>query len=77
MGVPVPEMEPTENATAEALLSSLKTIAAAERRKHARLQLLAFDPWRPAVPPDPRSRPTRSLRCRPLERPAGNDRWWR
>ena len=35
MGAPVPEMEPTENATAEALLSSLKTIAAAERRKHA------------------------------------------
>lgn len=35
MGAPVPEMEPTENSTAEALLSSLKTIAAAERRKHA------------------------------------------
>jgi len=35
MGVPVPEMEAAENATAEALLSSLKTIAAAERRKHA------------------------------------------
>jgi hypothetical protein len=35
MGAPVPEMEAAENASAEALLSSLKTIAAAERRKHA------------------------------------------
>ena len=35
MGVPVPEMEPVEDATAAALLDSLKTIAAAERRKHA------------------------------------------
>ena len=29
MGAPMPEMEPVENATAEALLDSLKTIAAA------------------------------------------------
>src|SRR5216117_1679601 len=35
MGVPVPEMAAVENPTAEALLSSLKTIAAPERRKHA------------------------------------------
>jgi hypothetical protein len=35
MGAPMPEMEPVENETAEALLSSLKTIAAGERRKHA------------------------------------------
>ena len=35
MGVPVPEMEAAEDATAAALLDSLKTIAAAERRKHA------------------------------------------
>lgn len=35
MGAPVPEMEATEDASAEALLSSLKTIAPAERRKHA------------------------------------------
>ena len=35
MGAPVPEFEATENASAEALLSSLKTIAAKERRKHA------------------------------------------
>jgi len=35
MGVPVPEMNPVEDASAEALLSSLRTIAAAERRKHA------------------------------------------
>jgi hypothetical protein len=34
MGAPVPEMEPVENASAE-LLDSLKTISAAERRKHA------------------------------------------
>lgn len=35
MGVPVPEMNPADDATAEALLSSLRTIAAGERRKHA------------------------------------------
>ena len=35
MGAPVPEMTPADDATAEALLSSLRTIAAAERRKHA------------------------------------------
>ena len=35
MGAPMPDMEPVENASAEALLSSLKTIGPAERRKHA------------------------------------------
>lgn len=35
MGAPVPEMEAVENESAEALLSSLKTIGAKERRKHA------------------------------------------
>src|SRR5215211_6737889 len=35
MGAPVPGMQAADDATAEALLSSLKTIAAAERRKHA------------------------------------------
>ena len=35
MGAPVPEMNPIEDASAEALLGSLRTIAAAERRKHA------------------------------------------
>ena len=35
MGAPMPDMEPVENASAEALLDSLKTISAAERRKHA------------------------------------------
>ena len=37
MGVPVPEMTPdsVDEASAESLLSSLRTIAAAERRKHA------------------------------------------
>ena len=35
MGAPVPEMNAAEDPTAEALLSSLRTIAAAERRKHA------------------------------------------
>jgi hypothetical protein len=37
MGVPVPEMTPeaVDEASAETLLSSLRTIAAAERRKHA------------------------------------------
>ncbi|WP_156029767.1 hypothetical protein [Sphingomonas sp. URHD0057] len=35
MGAPVPHMNPVEDASAEALLSSLRTIAAAERRKHA------------------------------------------
>jgi hypothetical protein len=35
MGAPVPHMNPVEDASAEALLSSLRTIAAVERRKHA------------------------------------------
>jgi len=35
VGVPLPDMEPVENASAEALLDSLKTIDPAERRKHA------------------------------------------
>jgi len=35
MGAPAPEMNPIEDASAEALLGSLRTIAAAERRKHA------------------------------------------
>src|SRR5215213_11789870 len=35
MGVPMPDMEPVENASAEALLDSLKSIDPAERRKHA------------------------------------------
>src|SRR5919112_5039860 len=35
MGAPVPELNPIDDATAEALLSSLRTIGAAERRKHA------------------------------------------
>jgi len=35
MNAPVPEMIPAEDATAEALLGSLKSITAAERRKHA------------------------------------------
>jgi len=35
MGAPIPEMEPVENASAEALLSALPTITATERRKHA------------------------------------------
>ena len=35
MGAPMPDMEPVENASAEALLSSLKTIRAADRRQHA------------------------------------------
>jgi hypothetical protein len=35
MGVPMPDMEPVENASAEALLDSLKTIDPGERRKHA------------------------------------------
>jgi hypothetical protein len=35
MGVPIPEMNAADEAPAEALLSSLRTIAAAERRKHA------------------------------------------
>lgn len=35
MGAPVPEMNPVEDSTAEALLGSLKSIPAAERRKHA------------------------------------------
>jgi hypothetical protein len=35
LGVPIPEMEAVENPSAEALLDSLKTISATERRKHA------------------------------------------
>ena len=35
MGAPMPDMEPVENASAEALLSSLKTIEPAGRRQHA------------------------------------------
>lgn len=35
MGAHVPDMEPAGDASAEALLDSLKTISAAERRKHA------------------------------------------
>jgi len=41
MGTPIPEMEVAENASAEALLSSLKTIDAAERRRHA----MVFNYW--------------------------------
>ena len=41
MGVPMPEMEPVENASAEALLGSLKTIDPGERRKHASV----FNSW--------------------------------
>ena len=35
MGAPMPDFEPVENASAEALLDSLKTIDPAERRRHA------------------------------------------
>lgn len=35
MGAPIPKVEPVDNSTAEALLSSLETVAPAERRKHA------------------------------------------
>jgi hypothetical protein len=35
MGAPVPDMDPVDQASTEALLGSLRTIAAAERRKHA------------------------------------------
>ncbi len=35
MGAPVPKMNAADDASAEALLSSLRTIAAGERRKHA------------------------------------------
>ena len=35
MGAPMPDMEPVENPSAEALLDSLKTIDPKERRKHA------------------------------------------
>jgi hypothetical protein len=35
MGVPVPEMNPADDGSAEALLGSLRTISAPERRKHA------------------------------------------
>ena len=41
MGVPVPGIEAADDSTAEALLSSLKTISAAERRKHANV----FNYW--------------------------------
>ena len=50
----MPDMEPVENASAEALLSSLKTIEPGERRKHASV----FNYWLsirgpPPVPADP------------------------
>src|SRR6185295_8480133 len=35
MGAPVPHMNPVEDASTDTLLSSLRTIAPAERRKHA------------------------------------------
>jgi hypothetical protein len=35
MGVPVPEMNPVDDGSAETLLGSLRTISAPERRKHA------------------------------------------
>ena len=35
MGAPMPDMDPVENASAEALLDSLKTIDPGERRRHA------------------------------------------
>src|SRR4029079_8201347 len=35
MGVPAPEMNPADEASADTLLASLRTIAPAERRKHA------------------------------------------
>ena len=35
MGAPMPDMDPVDNASAEALLDSLKTIDPGERRKHA------------------------------------------
>src|SRR5690242_9406872 len=35
MGAPAPDMSPADEASAESLLSSLRTIAAGERRKHA------------------------------------------
>jgi hypothetical protein len=35
MGMPVPEMNPADDASTDTLLSSLRTIAPAERRKHA------------------------------------------
>jgi len=35
MGVPVPDMNPADEASTDTLLSSLRTIAPAERRKHA------------------------------------------
>ena len=35
MGAPIPKIEPVDNSTAEALLSSLQSIDPAERRKHA------------------------------------------
>jgi hypothetical protein len=41
MGAPIPEMVPVDNSSAEALLSSLEGMAAAERRKHASI----FNYW--------------------------------
>ena len=41
MGVPIPEMVPVDNSSAEALLSSLEGMAAVERRKHASI----FNYW--------------------------------
>jgi hypothetical protein len=41
MGAPVPKMEPIDNGTAEALLSSLQSIDPTERRKHASI----FNYW--------------------------------
>jgi hypothetical protein len=41
MGAPIPQMVPVDNASAEALLSSLESMAAAERRKHASI----FNYW--------------------------------
>ena len=51
MNAPVPEMIPaTEDATAEALLGSLKGIAAAERRKLGRNPVSGFVDERAAGP---------------------------
>ena len=41
MGAPIPKMEPIDSGTAEALLSSLKSIDPTERRKHASI----FNYW--------------------------------
>src|SRR5690242_18220211 len=35
MGAPAPDMSPADEASAESLLSALRTISAGERRKHA------------------------------------------